>query len=188
MSLSPEDIKTIVQALQDSEWDEAVITIGDSTISLARNGATLTPTGEHAPSAEPAASSTAGRAPEAPAKATATEAPTSAAETPAATPAPAPQGAESTASTDVTEASGSSGHHVVAAPSVGVLWRSPEPGAAPFASIGDRLEIGDTICIVEIMKLMNNVATPVAGVLTAVHVENGGSVQAGDPMFSIRQD
>ena len=179
MSLSPTDIKSIVTALSESDWDEAIVTVGDSTISLARHGAGLgkpsTSLSTHALVPDEARPS--------PATPELAPHPIAAPTTPATAPATADivteQHEESTAGI---------GDFVVTAPSVGVLWRSPEPGAAPFAAIGDRLEIGDTICIVEIMKLMNNVSTPVAGVLTAAHVANGGAVEAGDPMFSIRID
>lgn len=183
MSLTAEEISKIVAALQKSDWDEAVVTIGDSTISLARNGSAVSPAHRaSAPTAEGSIAS-AGAAPATSAQST------SAPSTPApSTPAPIPPAARVTPAAPQAPNVSSPGDYIVAAPSVGVLWRSPEPGAQPFASVGDHLEIGDTICIVEIMKLMNNVSTPVAGVLTAVHVANGGAVEAGDAMFSIQQD
>ncbi|MGQ0629499.1 MAG: acetyl-CoA carboxylase biotin carboxyl carrier protein [Sporichthyaceae bacterium] len=75
--------------------------------------------------------------------------------------------------------------HVVTAPSVGVFWRSPRPGAPPFVEVGQRVEVGDTVCIVEMMKLMTNVASDVAGVITAVHQQNAAQVEFGAPLVSI---
>lgn len=75
--------------------------------------------------------------------------------------------------------------HVVCAPSVGVFWRSPRPGSPPFVEVGQRVAAGDTVCIVEMMKLMNNVVTEVAGVVTAIHVENAAQVEYGTALISI---
>ena len=73
----------------------------------------------------------------------------------------------------------------VSAPSVGVFWASPEPGAAPFVQVGDRVEAGQEMCIVEVMKLMNRVHAPIDGTVAAVHVANGEPVQYGSDLFSI---
>ncbi|MBS1845322.1 MAG: acetyl-CoA carboxylase biotin carboxyl carrier protein [Actinobacteria bacterium] len=75
--------------------------------------------------------------------------------------------------------------HQVSAPSVGVFWRAPEPGAAPFVDVGDTVEAGQTLCIVEVMKLMQHVAADVAGRITAIHVQNAEHVEFGTPLFSI---
>ncbi|HVX32216.1 MAG TPA: biotin/lipoyl-containing protein, partial [Solirubrobacterales bacterium] len=75
--------------------------------------------------------------------------------------------------------------HVVASPSVGVFWRSPEPGATPFVDVGQAVEVGQTLCIVEVMKLMQHVVADVAGTIAAIHVENGDNVEFGTPLFSI---
>lgn len=178
MSLSAADISGIAAALQDSEWDEAVVTIGDVTIAVARNGARL----DSFAAIDAAPTTSLSRAPLAAVAANAPPGTTVPTPTlPAAASAvggSAPHAAEPTDSSD----------YVVTAPSVGVVWRAPEPGAAPFAAVGGRLEVGDTICIVEIMKLMNNVASPVSGVVTAVHAQNGTSVEFGTPLLSIRVD
>lgn len=77
------------------------------------------------------------------------------------------------------------GVHVVTAPSPGIFWRSPEPGAPPFADIGDVIESSATVCIVEVMKLMNHVKAGIDGVVVAVYGENGVAVQKGDPLFGV---
>lgn len=77
------------------------------------------------------------------------------------------------------------GTHVVVAPSPGVFWRSPQPGAPPFAEVGAAVEASSTLCIIEVMKLMNHLKAGVDGVVVAVFGENGVAVQKGEPLFAI---
>jgi acetyl-CoA carboxylase biotin carboxyl carrier protein len=91
---------------------------------------------------------------------------------PAASPAPAAAAAEPEG-------------HLVRSPSVGVFWRSPEPGAPPFVEVGDEVSAGQTLCIVEVMKLMQHVTADVDGEITAIHVENSQQVEFDTPLFSI---
>jgi len=165
MSLTPADIKRVLEALQESDWDEATITIGDVTIAVARNGATLDTSTAPATSAAEPASEPAVEPPSPTQSAAGSE----------------PAEAES----DVTEPVEGEGI-VVRAPSVGVFWRSPQPGAPPFVEVGSKVEVGDTLCIVEVMKLMNNVVAEVAGTVTAIHVEHAAQVEAGTPLLTIK--
>lgn len=73
----------------------------------------------------------------------------------------------------------------VESPSVGLFWRAPSPGAPPFVELGARVAAGDTVAIVEVMKLMNHVASPVDGVVTAILVENGEAVEFGQPIVVV---
>ena len=75
--------------------------------------------------------------------------------------------------------------HLVVSPSPGILWRSPQPGAPPFASVGDRVEASSTMCIVEVMKLMTHVKSEVAGAVVGIFVDDGARVDQGDPLFAI---
>ena len=77
------------------------------------------------------------------------------------------------------------GAHLVVSPSPGIFWRSPEPGAPPFADVGDVVEASATVCIVEVMKLMNHLKAGVRGEVVAVYGENGAAVRKGDPLFAI---
>jgi acetyl-CoA carboxylase biotin carboxyl carrier protein len=77
------------------------------------------------------------------------------------------------------------GAHVVRAPMVGTFYRAPQPGAAPFVEVGQRVAAGDIVCIIEVMKLMNSIAAGVAGTVTDVLVENGGGVEYGQPLIVI---
>jgi acetyl-CoA carboxylase biotin carboxyl carrier protein len=74
---------------------------------------------------------------------------------------------------------------LVKAPMVGTFYRSPSPDAKPFVEVGQAVKKGDTVCIVEAMKLMNEIETDVAGVVKAILVENGQPVEYGQPLFVI---
>jgi len=77
---------------------------------------------------------------------------------------------------------------VVTSPSPGILWRSPMPGAPPFAEVGHTVEKSDTVCIIEVMKLMNHVKAGVGGTVVAALVANGAQVSKDEPLFAIRAD
>ena len=77
------------------------------------------------------------------------------------------------------------GAHVVVSPSPGIFWRSPEPGLPPFADVGHTLDASATVCIVEVMKLMNHVKAGVGGNVVAVYCENGATVRKGQALFAI---
>ena len=73
--------------------------------------------------------------------------------------------------------------HVVKAPMVGTFYRSPSPDAKPFVEVGQAVKEGDTICIIEAMKLMNEIEADAGGVVKAILVENGQPVEYGQPLF-----
>ena len=77
---------------------------------------------------------------------------------------------------------------VVKSPIVGTFYRTPDPSAPPFVDVGDRIRVGQVLCIIEAMKLMNEIEAEVAGELVKVHRESGQPVQYGEPLFSIRPD
>jgi acetyl-CoA carboxylase biotin carboxyl carrier protein len=78
------------------------------------------------------------------------------------------------------------GLHLVKSPIVGTYYGSPSPGAAPFVSPGERVEKGQVICIVEAMKLMNEIESDVAGEVVKCLVSNGQPIEFGQPLFSVR--
>ena len=78
--------------------------------------------------------------------------------------------------------------HVVKSPIVGTYYGSPSPGAAPFVSPGDMVEKGQVICIVEAMKLMNEIECDAAGEVVKCLVTNGQAIEFGQPLFSIRPE
>jgi len=73
--------------------------------------------------------------------------------------------------------------HVVKSPMVGTFYRSSSPGAKAFVEVGDTVAQGDTLCIVEAMKLMNEIESDAAGTVKAIMVENGQAVEFGQPLF-----
>ena len=75
---------------------------------------------------------------------------------------------------------------VVKSPIVGTFYRSPDPNSPPFVSVGDRVKVGQVLCIIEAMKLMNEIEAEVAGEIVKVHHENGQPVQYGEPLFTLR--
>ena len=78
------------------------------------------------------------------------------------------------------------GLHMVKSPIVGTYYGSPSPGAAPFVSPGEQVEKGQVICIVEAMKLMNEIESDVAGEIVKCLVSNGQPIEFGQPLFSVR--
>jgi acetyl-CoA carboxylase biotin carboxyl carrier protein len=106
---------------------------------------------------------------------------------PAAVPAPAepPLATAATAPAPVAEVDDAT---VVKSPIVGTFYRSPDPNSPSFVSVGDRVRVGQVLCIIEAMKLMNEIEAEVAGEVVKIHRDNGQPVQYGDPLFTIRQD
>lgn len=75
--------------------------------------------------------------------------------------------------------------HVVKAPMVGTFYRAPNPGAAPFAEVGQAVKEGEPLCIIEAMKLLNEIEADKTGVIKEILVENGEPVEYGQPLFII---
>lgn len=75
--------------------------------------------------------------------------------------------------------------HVVRSPMVGTFYHSPSPGAKPFVEVGQSVKIGDTLCIIEAMKLLNQIEADKAGTIKAILVENGQPVEYNQPLFVI---
>ncbi|MDH3374776.1 MAG: acetyl-CoA carboxylase biotin carboxyl carrier protein [Gammaproteobacteria bacterium] len=77
--------------------------------------------------------------------------------------------------------------YMVAAPMVGTFYASSSPGAAPYVQVGDRINEGDTLCIIEAMKMMNQIEADVSGVVKSIRVQNGEPVEYGQTLFVIDQ-
>lgn len=75
--------------------------------------------------------------------------------------------------------------HVVKSPMVGTFYRSPSPDAKSFVDVGSSVSVGDTLCIIEAMKLLNEIEADHSGVIKAILVENGQPVEYGEPLFII---
>ena len=78
------------------------------------------------------------------------------------------------------------GLHIVKSPIVGTYYGSPSPGASAFVSVGDHVDKGQVICIVEAMKLMNEIESDAAGEIVKCFVSNGQPIEFGQPLFSVR--
>ena len=76
-------------------------------------------------------------------------------------------------------------HHEVTSPFVGTFYRRPNPDSSPYTEVGKRVQKGDVLCIIEAMKLMNEIEADISGTVSAVLVEDSGSVEYGQPLFKI---
>jgi len=76
--------------------------------------------------------------------------------------------------------------HIVRSPMVGTFYRSPDPSSPPFIEIGENVQPGQTVCIIEAMKLMNEIESDIDGVIEKIFIENGDSVEYGQKLFGIK--
>lgn len=104
---------------------------------------------------------------------------------PAAAPQPAAAAVAPAAATTPAPAAAPRADHTVTAPMVGTFYAAATPGAKPFVDIGSEVNVGDTLCIIEAMKMMNQIESDKAGRVTAVLVKNGEPVEFGQPLFII---
>ncbi|HOW85561.1 MAG TPA: acetyl-CoA carboxylase biotin carboxyl carrier protein [Candidatus Aminicenantes bacterium] len=105
----------------------------------------------------------------------------------AAAPAASPQSPEATAAAEAQSqaAEAAMGHHLIASPMVGTFYRAPDPTSAPFVDVGDQVKKGQTLCIIEAMKLMNEIEADVDGTIVEIYVENAKPVEFGQKLFAI---
>lgn len=106
-------------------------------------------------------------------------APVAAAPVALAAPAAAPATAPATPAEEVIEG------HVLNSPMVGSFYRAPSPGASTFVEVGSKVSVGDTLCIIEAMKLLNQIEADKGGTIKAILVENGQPVEYNQPLFII---
>ncbi|CAG4889919.1 acetyl-CoA carboxylase biotin carboxyl carrier protein [Paraburkholderia gardini] len=150
-------LKTLIDLVSESGISELEVTEGEGKVRIVKNAPPVyvQPSTSYAPQYAGPAPFQ-GAAPDA-----------SAAGAPA-TPAPAaPQG------------------HVVTSPMVGTFYRAPSPGSDPFVQVGDTVKEGQTICIIEAMKLLNEIESDQSGVIKEILVENGQAVEYGQPLFVV---
>ncbi len=152
-------IKKLIELLDESGVAEIEIKEGEESVRISRQCA-----GVPAP-AQMTAAAPAG--------------PAAVAAAPAA--AAAPEAEEAAASEGDALPSG----HVVKSPMVGTFYRSPSPGAKSFVEVGSQVEVGDVLCIIEAMKILNQIEADTAGVVKAILGENGQPVAYGQPIFVV---
>jgi acetyl-CoA carboxylase biotin carboxyl carrier protein len=187
VALTPEDVRALVLAFESSDWDQLTLVLDGSRLELSRTGRPPQPAAPADAAAADAAAAAHGPARR---RDLGTRLPAAVAAGSVGAPAdvapvPAVEAAERE-SEELLEPL--TGVHRVAAPSVGVFWRSPEPGAPPFVEAGQRVEPSDTVCIVEVMKLFNHVPAGVSGVVRTVAADNGEMVEHGQTLFLVDLD
>lgn len=154
-------IKKLIELLEESGIAEIEIKEGEEAVRISRM-----PTGE--PAAHTVSMPAAPAAPPAPAAAAGSGA--------VATPGVAEQNASSKPKPN---------EHVITAPMVGTFYASPSPGAKPFVEIGDEIKVGQVLCVIEAMKMMNQIEADRAGRVTSIMARNGDPVEFGQPLFIV---
>jgi acetyl-CoA carboxylase biotin carboxyl carrier protein len=152
-------VKKLIELLDESSIAEIEITEGEEAVRISR----------YATSAPVAP---------APAPAPVAAAPAPQALSPAAAPAQSPEPAAGPPDED---------GYLVPAPMVGTFYSASSPGAAPYVQVGDRVSEGDTLCIIEAMKMMNQIEADVSGTIKSIRVQNGEPVEYGQTLFVIDQ-
>jgi acetyl-CoA carboxylase biotin carboxyl carrier protein len=149
-------VKKLIELLEESNIDEIEIKEGEESVRISRNNASSMAPQFYA-------------------------APQMAAAPIAAAPAAAPVAAAAAAP----EAKPATNGHIVKSPMVGTFYRSPSPGSPSFVEVGKHVKVGDVICIVEAMKMMNQIEADKAGVVEAILVEDGQPVEFNQPLITI---
>ena len=150
-------VKKLIELLDESGIAEIEITEGEESVRISRHGPGYAPHMPPGTYAPPVA--------------------------PAASPAVASQPAAASAPEAEQEEDG----FAVIAPMVGTFYGASSPGSAPFVQVGDRVNQGDTLCIVEAMKMMNQIEAEVSGTIKSIRVQNGEPVEYGQVLFIIDQ-
>jgi acetyl-CoA carboxylase biotin carboxyl carrier protein len=105
---------------------------------------------------------------------------------PASAPSPAAAAASAAAEAKAKEEESEAGLHIITSPIVGTFYRSPNPESEPFIAVGDRIAKGKVLCIVEAMKLMNEIESEIDGVVVRIYPQNGQPVEYGEKLFAVR--
>ena len=105
---------------------------------------------------------------------------------PAVTPAPHPLATGPSAPAEPSPAESLEGLHLIKSPIVGTFYSAPGPDAPHFVKLGDVIQVGQVVCIVEAMKLMNEIESDVAGEIVRIYIENGQPVEYGQSLFAIK--
>lgn len=170
------ELKSLLEWVnQSGDIEELSIKYGDIELALSK-----TPGGLSHLKAAPAAPAPAPAAPEAPKAEAPAPAP---AEAP--TPAPAETPKEEAPKPEAAAPASSANGVEVKSPMVGTFYAAPKPGADPFVKVGDTVEVGQVLCIVEVMKLMNNIEAKTAGTVTEILVDNEDAVEHGQTLMVI---
>ena len=153
-------VKKLIELLEESNIDEIEIKEGEESVRISRNGAKAM-----------AMAAQAAPAPYAPPN--------------YAAPTPVPQAPAAAAAAEPVAPAPTSAGHMLTSPMVGTFYRSPSPTSAAFIEVGQTVQVGDVVCIVEAMKMMNQIEADKAGTVEAILVESGEPVEFDQPLFCI---
>lgn len=151
-------VKKLIELLEESGMAEIEISEGEESVRISRHGPGAPPPAYAYPPPPP----------------------------PAATAAPAPAASPEPAAPPPAAEQEEEGY-VVTAPMVGTFYAASSPGSPPFVQVGDRVEQGDTLCIIEAMKMMNQIEAEVSGIIKSIRVQNGEPVEYGQVLLLIDQ-
>jgi acetyl-CoA carboxylase biotin carboxyl carrier protein len=168
-SVNMEELRELIALLRDNGLAELELESADFRVRLRREG--LASSGDHAHYVQ-----------------VPFPAPVSLPNTPAATATPSTPVSASTPSGTPTSSAPSADQdlHMITSPIVGTFYRSPSPTAEPFVKIGSNVEASSVVCIIEAMKLMNEIQAEASGEVVKIYVENGQPVEYGQPLFGIK--
>ena len=150
-------IKKLIELLDESGIAEIEVTEGEESVRISRYGASPPVVQAAAPVAPPAPSGAV----------------------------PAADGAPAVATPATAEERSSPSGSPIDAPMVGTMYRAPSPGAPPFVEVGSRVSAGDVVCIIEAMKILNQIESEVSGVVREILVENGQPVEYGQALMIV---
>ena len=105
---------------------------------------------------------------------------------PAPAPPSPPTAAEKAATAKADEDAAEAGLHIITSPIVGTFYRSANPESEPFVNVGDRISKGQVLCIIEAMKLMNEIESDVDGIVTMIYPQNGQPIEYGEKLFAVK--
>ena len=151
-------VKKLIELLEESNIDEIEIKEGEESVRISRNGAASQPI---------------------------MMMPMSAPMMPAAVAAPVPAAVAAPLAVEEAAAEPAHAGHVVKSPMVGTFYRSPSPSSPAFVEVGQHVKAGDVICIIEAMKMMNQIESDKTGVVEAILVENGQAIEFDQPLITI---
>jgi len=151
-------VKKLIELLEESNVEELEIKEGEESVRISRGSrnSASQPIQTYVQAPMPAAAAPVAAAPAAPAS-----------------------------SGNAQEAPAANAGHSVCSPMVGTFYRAPSPGAAPFVEVGQTIKAGDVVCIVEAMKMLNQIEADKSGVVTAILVDDGQPVEFDQPLISI---
>lgn len=169
--MNQKEIRELIEFLIDKDIAEFELERGDVKLRVKRAGVQTIAAAPVITMAAPVAAPVVAHAPAVP------------------TSAPAPVSVAATAPSAVPAAPAEdelAGAHIIKSPIVGTFYESPSPGAPPFAKVGDTVSVGQVLCIVEAMKLMNEIESDYSGTIVKSFVTNGQPVEYGQSLFAVR--